>query len=498
MSRLFPRILAPFRSLRWRLTLSYTVVTVVALLTVEIVLISGLTAGIARDTRVGPESLFGNIQTKLVPLASSELSTSPPSISPLRARLKNLGAVAVDAGPIRIGDLMLNVYSARTLYVVFVSVDGALIDTLPHDFISNTAIGETLDTSEIPGLDEPLKAALGGETDIGLLHTYPTRTSIVGAVPIFDELGKERVVGAVAFQQKFGFWEVWTIEGFARQFGMSLLVTVAFAGALGAIIGSITTRGLAKRLGRLSKSARAWGQGDFTSYINDQSGDELGYLAQGLNYMAAKLQDLLEESQRISVIEERNRLARDLHDSVKQGTFAASAQLGAALARNESNPAEAQLHVLEAEKILHRVREDLTDLIRELRPIALKGGGLPTAIREYAQDCANQTGIEIEVSIQGERALQLEIEHSLFRILQGALANVTRHSQSTRALVLLVYDSAGILLTVSDNGRGFEIHKNQEGIGMRSMRERVELLGGELSIESRIGEGTEVTVRCAC
>jgi NarL family two-component system sensor histidine kinase LiaS len=262
------------------------------------------------------------------------------------------------------------------------------------------------------------------------------------------------------------------------------------------VFGSWTARGLAGRLKKVLDSTQAWSRGDFTAYVDDVSGDELGRMAQGLNNMAAKLANLLEERHKISVMEERNRLARDLHDSVKQQAFAASAQLGAARLHFEPDPQEAEVHLLEAEKLLNEVRHELTDLIQELRPVALEGRGLVAAVQEYANDCANQNEIDITVLVKGDRRLPLDVEQDIFRILQGALSNVVRHSAATKADVHLNFDLTSFTLIVSDDGRGFDATQDFSGLGIRSIRERVEMMNGSLKLESREGQGTTITVKC--
>ena len=133
--------------------------------------------------------------------------------------------------------------------------------------------------------------------------------------------------------------------GLIPVFGIGLLIITAFAGLLGMVFGSLTARGLAERLKRVLVSTQAWSRGDFSVFVNDPTGDELGQMAHGLNIMAAKLENLLEERRKLSIVDERNRLARDLHDSVKQQAFAASAQLGAARTHFGSDPAEAEIHL---------------------------------------------------------------------------------------------------------------------------------------------------------
>ncbi|MGD2252751.1 MAG: sensor histidine kinase [Anaerolineales bacterium] len=486
----------PFQQLRWKLTLRYTAVTVAALLAVELVVISGLASHVARESRIAPEELLKELDTTYVPIARRFLSRIPPDVDGLREHLAPLGVAEIDIEPIQLGDFMLNVSSTNTLFVFFVNSDGRLIDSLPHGYLERTGAGEVLDPDEIPGLREPLAAAMEGMLDTEALITQLPGNPTVGAIPIFDEKEEYRIVGALAFMRRTQFWEVITLANMARQLGFGLLVITLFAGVMGAVFGFLTARGLVRRLKTLLDSAQAWSQGDFSVRVDDRSGDELGRLSHGLNIMAVKLGSLMEQRQQMSVIEERNRLARDLHDSVKQRTFAASAQLGAARARIKASPPEAETHLAEAEKLLNKVRHELTDLIRELLPVALQGKGLVAAVREHALDCANQTDIDVQVRIQNERELPAEVEQALFHIFQGALSNVARHSQADHAEVWLIYGTSSITLTVADNGRGFDVGKKHAGLGLRVMRERAESLGGFLIVENGQSNGTKVTVTC--
>jgi signal transduction histidine kinase len=509
MRKLFALLICRLRQLRWKLTLSYTLVTVAALLVLEIAFIIGLAVNLAKETKVKPELVFNDLHSEYTSLVSSYLSKIPPDIEGLREHLGQYKANSTNTEPIMLGNFFLGAFTTNITYLIFLDADGTLIDTLPHGFLENAHVGKNFVVSEIPGLEEPLKLALSGETDYNKLYTFSANNRMVGAVPvirekyrvvnqvapILSESDQDQVLGAVAFMRKMGVNEVWTFSEIARQVGISLLFITVFAAVLGTIIGSLTASGLVWRLKKLFVSADAWSQGNFSIFVDDPSGDELGRLAQGLNHMAAQLENLLEERQQMSVIEERNRLARDLHDSVKQQAFAASAQLGAARAHFHPDPEEAEEHLVEAEKLLYEVRQELTDLIQELRPFALKGRGLATAVREYALDCSNQTGIDISVRIQNERPLPLDIEQALFRIVQGALANVARHSQADRAEVRLIYGMEYLTLTISDNGSGFDFTKQHHGLGLRSMYERAEKIHGNLLVESAPGRGTKVSIR---
>jgi signal transduction histidine kinase len=204
----------------------------------------------------------------------------------------------------------------------------------------------------------------------------------------------------------------------------------------------------------------------------------------------------------LAVDEERNRLARELHDSVKQQVFAIGMQLGAARASLDEQ-AEAYAHVAEAERLARLAGQELSALIRELRPPALEHRTLAATLQAHVEDWSRQSHIPASVRVTGEAALSPAGEAALLRVSQEALANVARHSQATAVEVSLAYagapnDGAGrpsATLTVADNGRGFELPGVARGVGLDSMRERMEALGGRLTVESTPGAGTRVVAQ---
>ncbi len=201
---------------------------------------------------------------------------------------------------------------------------------------------------------------------------------------------------------------------------------------------------------------------------------------------------LYEQASELAALEERNRLARDLHDSAKQKAFAALAQLGAANGLVEKNPESAHLHLTEAEGLVHEVLQEIDTIVQELHPAALQAYGLSDAVREHAFDWAARHNIEIDVRIEGQAELPLEIEQSLYRIIQEALSNISRHSYASKAEVSLIYNREMLQIMVCDNGRGFDLQKVHAGLGLYSMRERAEKINGELQIDSSSEGGTRV------
>jgi signal transduction histidine kinase len=210
-------------------------------------------------------------------------------------------------------------------------------------------------------------------------------------------------------------------------------------------------------------------------------------LVEELQATQRKLQDL-------AVMEERNRLARDLHDSVKQQVFAISMQLGAArVLLNEANQAYGP--VTEAERLAKQAGAELTTLIRELRPAGLESKTLATALREYVTEWSRQNGIAADLKVDGVSASPWPGDETLFRVAQEALANVARHSKAGQVTVELAHEDNEIILTVEDNGVGFDMGRIEKGVGLDSMRERLEAIEGQLEISSQKSRGTRVVAR---
>jgi len=203
---------------------------------------------------------------------------------------------------------------------------------------------------------------------------------------------------------------------------------------------------------------------------------------------------LFEQLRVVAINEERSRLARDLHDSAKQKAFAALAQLGAAGGMIERNPEMSKEHLLEAEDLVYEVLQELIILIQEMYPVALQEKGLANSVREYIYDWENQCDIKVDLIIQDERKLPLEIEQSLYRVIQESLANIARHSQAKHVKLSINYHSDRVRIEIRDDGIGFEVDEQPSGLGLRSMKERINLVHGELQIHSKSAEGTSIIV----
>lgn len=206
------------------------------------------------------------------------------------------------------------------------------------------------------------------------------------------------------------------------------------------------------------------------------------------------------QRQRLAAAEgERQRWARELHDETLQTLSALRFGLSAAR-RSEK---EGNLHeaVGQAVERIEETIANLRALISDLRPAALDELGMQAAIETLAER-SGRSGIEVDLNIelaheQGLAPTRLsgELETALYRIVQEALTNASKHGQATRAVVELSEDATSIRLFVRDDGKGFDPSASSSGFGLLGMRERAALLGGELQIESPSTGGTELRVR---
>jgi signal transduction histidine kinase len=468
-------LIRPLRRLQWKLTLSYALITTLSMLLVEILAIAVIFLVVNLDL---PQIILSSLQQQSLQ-ASSYFVHGAPDREALNAWLNIPNPYA--AGSYQSG------------YLTVVNRQGQVIAS-----VGNKAIppGIALQTRLSAGGAANLHAVLLGTAKVGGLVNRDANGTLVVIVPI---MGKDKQVQGALIQQVgsveqanaywVSFYGVYIILP-------SSLGIIIFAGILGIISGFLTARSFTRRFKKLSLAADNWSRGDFSVFADDSSADELGQLTRRLNGMAAQLQLLLATHQKLASLEERNRLARDLHDSVKQQIFAVAMQLGVAKTLLKHDVDKAQEHLNEAESLVRQTQQELTALIRELRPAALEDKGFVAALRELVTRWSQQTGIAADMQVEGERSLPLLVEEALFRVAQEALANVARHSQAASIQVQLQWKQDEVILSLSDNGQGFDVAATAgQGVGLLSMQERMKSLGGNMSIESVPGQGTSVTAR---
>lgn len=278
-------------------------------------------------------------------------------------------------------------------------------------------------------------------------------------------------------------------------FGLSVLaVATVLVVLIGTVFGLYASRPLVRRIEALSGAADAWGRGDFARAVNDSSNDELGRLSRRLDRMADELRELVLARQALAGTRERTRIARELHDSVKQQVFAASMRLGSARAARGDAAAS---HVAAAEALVRQAQRELSDLIYQLRPPTLDPRPLGQALHELAEAFAESGGPRVDLEVDAGASPEPERSAALYRIAQEALANAVRHARATRVTLSLHCSGDSWVLRVADDGNGFDVGRTPDrGVGLASMRERAEALGGQLDIHTRVGgTGTRIEAR---
>jgi two-component system, NarL family, sensor histidine kinase UhpB len=188
--------------------------------------------------------------------------------------------------------------------------------------------------------------------------------------------------------------------------------------------------------------------------------------------------------------EERARVARDLHDEVNQSLTGLLLRLEAA---REAAPPALEGELAETRALANKAMTELLSLARQLRPTALDDLGLAAAIGGQVEQLGRGE-IDAELKVEGDFSdLGGDAQLVVYRVAQEALSNAARHSGAARVEVRLRRTEAGgVELDVSDDGRGFAFEQSERGLGLAGMRERALLVGGELTIESRPGHGTNV------
>ncbi|MFQ5960385.1 MAG: HAMP domain-containing protein [Candidatus Methylomirabilales bacterium] len=211
---------------------------------------------------------------------------------------------------------------------------------------------------------------------------------------------------------------------------------------------------------------------------------------------------LYEKTQSLAILEERERIAREMHDGLAQALGALHLQVTRAQELLKVH------QVAKAQTVLERIRkiaeagyDDIREAIFGLRTIASRGLGLVPTLREYLHEWNLQNGVVADLQIDTETEVKLspEAELQLIRIIQEALANVRKHAAARFARVRFELEESHLLVTVADDGKGFDqtqlSRRTSNCFGLETMRERAESVGGSLKVQSRLRRGTTVIVR---
>jgi signal transduction histidine kinase len=303
--------------------------------------------------------------------------------------------------------------------------------------------------------------------------------------------------------------------------GIQDMFVVAFTILITCIIGLtlLLSRVITSPILALKRGAEAIGHGNLDYKLEIKSEDELGDLEKEFNKMGTALKSDMEQlnrtsneniirekriqnylrlyAQKISEAQEaeRRRVARELHDGTVQSLVVIARHL------DDIAAGESELSITDIRAQVQSVMEEVRHFSQELRPSILDDLGLVPAVEWLASDMTNNHKIAVDIKIAGDPVqLSSQAELALFRIVQEALTNVRKHSQATRAQVILSYSEHSVKFIIQDYGRGFDIPAGEDDLtregklGLVGMFERVQLLRGSLKIASHPGEGTTITV----
>ena len=287
------------------------------------------------------------------------------------------------------------------------------------------------------------------------------------------------------------------------------LTMIAVSVGTGAIFGYWQSHKLKKRLELLRESMLLLEKGNLSRPVPPLGEDEIGMLGEQLSRISRKWEEQVSSLQRLStdnaqlaekarfsaIMEERQRLARELHDAVSQQLFAISMTATAVSRTLDSDFEKAKRQVSLIEEMASVAQSEMRALLLHLRPVHLEGKRLSQGIMELLQELRSKVPIDIACEIEDLR-LSKGVEDHLFRIVQEALSNTLRHSKATKMEIRLQRKNDVVRLFIRDNGVGFDMEvKKHASYGIMSMKERVIELGGSMDILTAPDKGTRIDIR---
>ncbi|AHJ29055.1 sensor histidine kinase [Nodularia spumigena CS-584] len=218
-----------------------------------------------------------------------------------------------------------------------------------------------------------------------------------------------------------------------------------------------------------------------------QSREKLAIANEKLRQYALKIENQ-------ATLEERNRIAREIHDSLGHSLTALNLQLETALKLWQSHPVKAQAFLARAKELGSKSLNDVRQSVSTMRYNPLQGQTLEQAIASLLEDFHRSNGISPTCHINLEYSLPSDIIISIYRIIQESLTNISKYAIASEVKLEITTNKGSFRLIIEDNGKGFDIMQNTTGFGLQSMRDRTLALGGEFQINSTPGSGCEIIV----
>jgi two-component system sensor histidine kinase DegS len=198
---------------------------------------------------------------------------------------------------------------------------------------------------------------------------------------------------------------------------------------------------------------------------------------------------------------ERQRLARQMHDGPAQSLTNLILQAEICERLFDSDPVQARVELGNLKNAVSTTFQKIREFIMTLRPMMLDDLGLVPTLKQYVQDYEEKTKLSVNFTVMGhDTRLPAYSEVTVFRVIQELLTNVQKHAHATHVQVALDFRDDGVVASVEDDGSGFDLKEIQttaqqrKGLGLSTIRERTEMLGGQLEVESRIGRGTKFRI----
>lgn len=479
-----------FMPLHWRLTVTYVLVTALAALLIE--LLGGMLAAYLVLKFPYTPVVIAEELTRIAPGAAPYLSRSPltpDTAAELGAWRRRIAADAETAGKKPEKQFRFGYVAAKSQTVRITLTDGqGNLLRLPDAPASENNMPLTRGEKQL--IDRVLK----GVRDPEHLAVREADGTSLAATGIRN--AQKELCGVLVYRFSYRLASGEIPARFAEAFQVDVWIVVVCTSLVGLGFGNFVARRWTARLETVAQGTEQWSQGDFAHRVATGETDEMGQMIARLNRMAEELTTLIALKAQVAQWEERSRLARDLHDTVKQRLFALRMHVAAAN-RPEASDAERSIALSRADEAATLAQSEMAEILKTIHqpPIATTET-LVDRLRSLANQWeSNIAPITVEVPAHLP-AFALETAQTVCRIVQEALANVAKHSGATAVLLEVEYAEPGMVsVTIADNGRGFSHESGDGGNGLRNMWERAQSLPkGSFSVQSAPGEGTQIKV----
>lgn len=295
-----------------------------------------------------------------------------------------------------------------------------------------------------------------------------------------------------------------------------LLAVIACCGMLSALFFTIffgfpLGRYLKRRVQGIADAVEALRRGKLDYRLVVEGEDELSLISQQYNQMADRIEaqvgslqrlvnqnaELLQQAQAAASIEERRKLARELHDAVSQQLFAVSMNMSALPRLMTQEPQKAAELMVHIESLVNQAQQELRALILHLRPVTLDGQTLEEGVAQLLTEIKEKyPDLQMDWELKLHTPLESGIEDQIFRVIQEALSNTLRHAHAQRFELKLQQKEDRIILRIEDNGIGFDQSlKKKSSYGLATIQERIADIGGDMDLISYPGKGTRMDIR---